>query len=565
MPRILVCDEGPAATDLRDLLLTGQPGLRVQCETTLDGTKKKLVSGGYDVYLLGFGKNRGWSELLHVASQAGTHTRLVCVLDELVTKQEALALGVGVADVLTRGDLTATALRRAVRHAVARSARTSIPDQAFPEALSAGGEVARLRGALASVRGDFALMSLHFDELSAGTHSLPVPADALLDAVESVVATLVGKAGEIHRLGTRLIALLHEPDRGRSLARLADGILDAFDAPLQVEDARVSVTLSLGIATTPDDGKEAADVLKAARNAMQAARNAGGRVFRFHSHPPSRAAARGLALRRGLGGALDRGEFLVVYQPQIDLAQSRMVGVEALLRWRSPELGPIPPTEFIPLLEESGGIVAVGEWVLRQACEQARSWLDSGHPICFSVNVSARQFSTTDVEGLVRRALQDFDLPPGLLGLELTEGMLLESSDAVRAALGTLRAMGVKIAVDDFGTGYASLAYLKKFPMNAIKIDREFVRGLPLDAENAAITSSIVGLAHSLAFEVVAEGVETEGEEEFLRNLQCDVVQGFLHARPMTAEDLCSWHERAFDPQAPPGDSTSNGTEQARP
>jgi EAL domain-containing protein (putative c-di-GMP-specific phosphodiesterase class I) len=220
--------------------------------------------------------------------------------------------------------------------------------------------------------------------------------------------------------------------------------------------------------------------------------------------------------------------------------------VEALLRWRSAELGGVPPTEFIPHLEADGGIVLVGEWVLRQACEQSRRWLDRGEPICFSVNVSAQQFASSDVEGLVRRVLAEFELPPGLLGLELTEGMLLESSDAVRAALSSLRDLGVKIAVDDFGTGYASLAYLKKFPMSAIKIDREFVRGLPLDAENSAITSSIVGLAHSLAFEVVAEGVETEAEEEFLRSLQCDIVQGFLHARPMLAADLEGWHEATF-------------------
>jgi EAL domain-containing protein (putative c-di-GMP-specific phosphodiesterase class I) len=151
----------------------------------------------------------------------------------------------------------------------------------------------------------------------------------------------------------------------------------------------------------------------------------------------------------------------------------------------------------------------------------------------------------------VRRVLRELELPPGMLGLELTEGMLLESSDSVRAGLSALRELGVKIAVDDFGTGYASLAYLKRFPMNAIKIDREFVRGLPLDAENAAITSSIVGLAHSLAFEVVAEGVETEAEEEFLRTLQCDVVQGFLHARPMSSTDLVSWHQATFGEDAP--------------
>lgn len=553
MPRILVCDEGPAASRVRELLLTGQPGLRVQCESTIDGARAKLAAGGYDVYVLGFSQNRAWMDLLRTAAHAGAHTRLVCVLEELVTEQESAALGVGVADVLTKKDATGASLRRAVRHAIARSANSGSQDAAFSEALSSGGEVARLREALTSARGDFAVMSIHCDELAPGGPVLPVPTEAVFDALEDVVRGVLAGMGDVHRLGSRLIVLLRQSNRAAALARSADAILDKLDAPLAVESSLLSLNVSIGMATTPDDGKEAADVLKAARTAMQAARAAGGRVFRFHSHPPSAAASRTLALRRALGVALERDEFSVYYQPQIDLKERRLVGVEALLRWRSAELGSVAPTEFIPHLEADGGIVSVGEWVLRQACEQSRRWLDRGEPICFSVNVSAQQFASSDVEGLVRRVLGEFELPPGLLGLELTEGMLLESSDAVRAALSSLRDLGVKIAVDDFGTGYASLAYLKRFPMSAIKIDREFVRGLPLDAENSAITSSIVGLAHSLAFEVVAEGVETEAEEEFLRSLQCDVVQGFLHARPMLASDLDGWHEATFGRAQAPG------------
>jgi EAL domain-containing protein (putative c-di-GMP-specific phosphodiesterase class I) len=546
MPRILVCDDGPAASHLRDLLLTGQPGLRVQCETTIDGAHSKLAAGGFDIYFLGFSKHRGWPELLKVAVKAGSHTRLVCVLEDLVTEQESSALGMGVADVLTRADLSGSSLRRALRHAIARSVRASLPDAAFADAVSSGGDVTRLRDALATAKGDFALLSIHFDELAPGAPPLPVPAATLAAAIESVVKKTLRGAGDVHRLGSRLIVVVRGSEQASRLSSVADSILERLDEPVTIGEHALDVTAAIGIAISPDDGKEAADVLKAARSAMQSARAAGGRVFRFHSHPPSAAATRGLALRRALGPALERGEFVVFYQPQIDLAQNRLVGVEALLRWRSPELGAVSPVEFIPLLEESGGITAVGEWVLREACARARDWLDRGHPICFSVNVSARQFHTSDLEAIVRRVLREHELPPGMLGLELTEGMLLESSDSVRAALTALRELGVKIAVDDFGTGYASLAYLKRFPMNAIKIDREFVRGLPLDAENAAITSSIVGLAHSLAFEVVAEGVETEAEEEFLRTLQCDVVQGFLHARPMSPTDLVSWHQTTF-------------------
>ena len=262
-------------------------------------------------------------------------------------------------------------------------------------------------------------------------------------------------------------------------------------------------------------------------------------------------AKRRRALALALDGAAERGEFTLHYQPQLDMTNGDLVGAEALIRWECEHLGRVSPGEFIPILESSEGINSVTHWVTDTAAQQARQWEDRGMPLVVSVNISARQFEEDDVEGMVNRALKAAGLSAKRLGIELTEGLLIRSTPEIRTCLTNLRNAGIKVSVDDFGTGYASLAYVKKFPMDTIKIDREFVCGLPVDTENAAICNSIVALAHSLGMSVVAEGVETEGEEEFLRSINCNTVQGFLRGRPMPPEQFEAWakeRERAATP-----------------
>jgi EAL domain-containing protein (putative c-di-GMP-specific phosphodiesterase class I) len=254
-----------------------------------------------------------------------------------------------------------------------------------------------------------------------------------------------------------------------------------------------------------------------------------------------------MAIERALEQAIERESFTLAYQPQVDLDTDELVGAEALIRWRHDELGVVEPSEFVPLLESADLIEEVGEWVLRTACRQAAAWAAAGEPLKISVNVSAKQFILGDVAGVVESALSESKLSPALLTLELTEGVMLDTTPAVRDALRKIRQWGVRVAVDDFGTGYASLRYVKHFPMDVIKIDKEFVRGLPLNAENAAITNAITAIAHSLNLSVIAEGVETEAEAEFLRDLRCPVVQGYLHAKPMPAAEFAEWRrERAL-------------------
>ncbi len=550
MLRISVCAEPQASQRICSLLSAGGSGdRRVHPENDFEACRTTLKAGRHDVYFIAWPKPSQMRMLLDAAASSGAEARVIAILDTLDLEREAEALQRGAADVLILEELGPGVLERAVRRLLARRSRDSGDNADLSLDLAgASGSIRALREALthASAQNSaFAVLSLGVEQLSPRT-SVFEDASAALADFERLLTNLLGDSARVFRLGSRFVALLDDVGSGPTVARTADRILERMDAPVVIGGKALEPTVSVGIALSPDDGTEAGEVLKGAKLAMQAARAAGGRVFRFRSHAPNHQAARRLALQRGLTGALERGEFSLVYQPQLDLENELLVGAEALLRWHSPELGPVPPSEFIPVLEQSGRITEVGEWALREACRQAQAWNCDNRPICVSVNVSARQFEHVDIEQLVRDALAESKLPPALLGLELTEGLLLESTAEIRNALSSLRQLGVKIAVDDFGTGYASLSYVKRFPMSAIKIDREFVRGLPIDAENVAITSSIMALAHSLAFEVIAEGVETHGEQEFLRSLHCDAVQGFLHARPMHVPDFEQWRDSFF-------------------
>jgi EAL domain-containing protein (putative c-di-GMP-specific phosphodiesterase class I) len=255
-------------------------------------------------------------------------------------------------------------------------------------------------------------------------------------------------------------------------------------------------------------------------------------------------AGRRLAIERALVGVIERGELSLCFQPQLDARDGTVVGVEALLRWNNPKLGAIAPDEIIPILEANGAIDRVGAWVLEEACRYGASWQHPAHPLRVGVNVSAHQLRDEAFSRIVDHAVEASGLGHERLELELTESVLVDNPESTRRVLEGLRSRGVRIAVDDFGTGYASLAYVRQFPMDTLKIDRQFVRGLPLDNESAAITSAIVALGQSLRLDVVAEGVETEAAEEFLFSHRCYVMQGYRHARPMPPADLAEWRRQ---------------------
>ncbi|MDH5511988.1 MAG: EAL domain-containing protein [Gammaproteobacteria bacterium] len=246
-----------------------------------------------------------------------------------------------------------------------------------------------------------------------------------------------------------------------------------------------------------------------------------------------------LALENDLRYALERNEFSLVYQPIADCRSGRIIGMESLLRWKHPTRGMISPALFIPLAEETGSIIAIGEWVLRTACEQCRRWQKSGFPSLYvSVNLSSRQFHQKDLPASIYKILQEIDFSPATLDLELTEGLVMQQADTAINTLRELVAMDIRISIDDFGTGYSSLSYLKRFPINVLKIDQSFVRDIPRDEDDAAIASTIITMAHSLGLKVVAEGVETIQQLDFLRGHQCDAMQGYYFSKPLAPEQF---------------------------
>jgi EAL domain-containing protein (putative c-di-GMP-specific phosphodiesterase class I) len=277
---------------------------------------------------------------------------------------------------------------------------------------------------------------------------------------------------------------------------------------------------------------------------MYQAKVSGGGRFQRHSEGLQRRALARLDLESGLRHALDRDELVLFYQPKVDCRSRALLGVEALLRWRRTGAGLVSPLDFIPLSEECGLIVPIGEWVLSQACTQARAWLDEGRRLSVAVNLSARQFREQDLLAVVRGVLESTRLPPELLELEITEGTLMHDVQHVSEVLGTLRDMGVRVALDDFGTGYSSLAYLRSLPIDTLKIDRSFVCDVTTNRDSAAIAAAIIAMSQSLGLHVVAEGVETEEQLQFLADQRCQEAQGFLISRPLAIADFARWVDR---------------------
>ena len=337
--------------------------------------------------------------------------------------------------------------------------------------------------------------------------------------------------------GDEFAVVLPGVARPEDAASLARRLVAAIQRPFDLDGERAYCSASVGIAVHPRDGGDAGVLLQNAGIALSQARAARGEHLKFFTPEMQADAAGRLQLETALRGALDRGEYVLHYQPRFDVASSDLVGFEALLRWRHPERGLLPPGDFIGVLEETGAIGPVGEWVFRRACEQVMEWERAGlQPLPVAVNISASQFRHRGLDVVIARIIAETGVNAGLLELELTESTLMHDPEEAARTLRHLESFGLKLSVDDFGTGYSSLAYLKRFPLDAIKIDRTFVRDATTNPDDAAITKAIIQLAHTLGLRVVAEGVETAEQHELLRSLDCDEVQGFLFGRPMPAE-----------------------------
>ena len=421
-----------------------------------------------------------------------------------------------------------------IRHLAYHDLLTDLPNRALM------GE--RAGDAIARARRDGRKVALLFVDLDrfknvndslghgAGDDLLRLCATRLLTALRS--ADLVGRQG-----GDEFAVLLADLVDVEAAARIAAKLVEAVRRPFLVGDRELRLTCSIGVALFPENGESFEALLQSADSAMYAAKDAGRDCFRFHSAEMTQRATWRLELENDLRRAVPAEQLWLAYHPQIDLKTGRLAGCEALVRWRHPTRGAMNPAEFIPVAEDSGIILPLGEWVLREACRARARWRDRGLATGrVAVNVSSIQFRDPAYVGTVERALAEARLPASLLELEVTESVIMAGFEDVVATLRALGALGVRLSVDDFGTGYSSLSYLKRFPVDKLKIDRSFVTELPGDADSAAIAAGIIGLAHGLGMRVIAEGVEDARQVAWLREAGCEEGQGHHFSTPLAAD-----------------------------
>ena len=413
----------------------------------------------------------------------------------------------------------------------------------------------RVGAELANVRrsgGTFALLVIDLDRFRQVNDSFGHDGgDRVLQDVAQRIQSCLRQDDVLVRLSGDQFAVLVAPADAVAAASTARRILAVVAEPCSVNGAQFTLTCSVGASLAPSHGGSIDDLVRHAEAAMRAVKSAGRANYRLHQMRAEVDRRSHMLLDHAMRQALVSGRFRLHYQPQLDLASGAIVGAEALLRWRDPELGEVPPARFIPVAEDSGFIVAIGDWVLGQAVRQAARWLNRGHALTVSVNVSALQFQQSHFVERLAAVLAASGLPPGLLELELTESVLVQDADDALQRLHALAHLGLKLSIDDFGTGYSSLAYLKRFPIGKLRIDRSFVQGLPADDSDAGIVRAIVQMAAALGMRVIAEGVETEAQRHFLKAAGCHEFQGFLYA---PALDSRSFEQRLLQSDPAPPD-----------
>lgn len=552
---VLLVEDNPADARLvRELLLEIEASeFDLSHADTLSATLDALDNYEFDVMLLDLSlpDSQGLNAVNHIL-QAAPQLPIV-VLSGIDDADLSLqAVQAGAQDYLVKGHGDGNLLSRALRYAIERKRTqerlaylaqydqlTDLPNRSlFNDRL-----VASLQQAQRHHR-QMALMFLDLDHFKDINDTLGHSAgDKLLKDVAKRLQRCVRAEDTIARLGgDEFTIIMNEVKHRQDSATVAEKILDSLSHPFVLEGEEVFVTTSIGIAGYPGSGKDPEILIRHADTALYRAKSEGRSNYQFFEAEMNLAVSERMNMINALRHATKRKEFFLYYQPLINARSGKVFGMEALLRWQHPERGLIPSSEFVPLLEETGLIIPVGEWVLREACRQNRIWQEAGlESLIVSVNLSVRQFHKRNLVDLVKSAIDEAGICPQQLQLEVTESVLLDRNYAANKTLTRLRDKGIKLAIDDFGTGYSSLSYLKQYRFDTLKFDRSFIQGITSSDNGAAIVASVINLGHSLGMTVVAEGVESQQQLTILHDRDCDQFQGYLFGYPMSTESCTRW------------------------
>jgi diguanylate cyclase (GGDEF)-like protein len=558
-PRILLVEE--RAEDLR--FLAEMLDASLETVVGLPEAKRWSIRETFDLILAA---PRGEDSLRSLTSLSQAAPVLLVVdLEEEPLALKAVHRGAA-QDYLVRGFVTPELLEQAVRYALERRrmlgelrrARqrehgpastdrlTNLPNrQVFYDRLGDALALARQQSQMVAVL----LLNLEGFKLVHSTLGSSTGDPLLRSIAERVTASLaphLRATDTVGRLsGEEFAVVLANVGEMRDAARAAEAVLEAFALPFVLEGREFFISTSIGGSLFPFDGADPESMVRNADLALRRAVEQGGNAFQFFLPAVNQQFLTRMELQNNLRMAIARDEFVLHYMPQLEVSTGRVRSVEALVRWKHPTLGMVAPAEFIPVAEETGLILPIGERVLRSACAQTRAWRREGLPAFrVSVNMSARQFQHQNPVALVTRAIQESGLEPGDLMLEITESAVMRDADHALATLRSIKETGVRVAIDDFGTGYSSLSYLRSFPIDALKIDRSFVREIASRPDDEAIVTAIIAMARSLKLDVIAEGVETEGQFDWLRSRGCDEIQGYLISRPLPVEDVAPFVRR---------------------
>lgn len=543
LPRVLVIEDNPTdAETMRGILepVTSEIVLHERLAEALQVMRQR----SFDAVLadLSLPDARGLDVVVRLRTLAPDAA--IIILGGADDEDVALrGVQMGVQDYLSKRSMDPRTLRRTLRYAVERKrAEQRLAYLARHDQLTGLANrttfVEKLNSALARARRQtqpLAVLFVDVDRFKAINDSLGHEAgDHLLKTVSLRLQQSVREYDTVARIGgDEFAVLLEDIDNAHGPTEVSQRILAALTAPIIVNDIELVMTGSVGVAVHPQAGDSAERLMKAADSAVHAAKNKGRNNFQMAVGDDDADATKRIRLSAELRHALKAKQFLLFYQPQIDIREARVSGLEALLRWRKPDGRLVSPADFIPILEDTGLIVDVGAWVLEESCMQLRRWRDEGmRDLRVAVNLSAKQFETNDLIRVVQNALQVSGIEPDGLELEITESLLMQDTSHTNQTLEALKALGIRIAVDDFGTGYSSLAYLERFRVDVLKIDRSFINAINATGRKGSVAGAIVGLGHRLGLEVVAEGVETEDQLHHLHSSDCDVVQGFYFGKP---------------------------------